>query len=86
MAAVHKNESAIPSLEGGEEKPMAIPLEDNEDLQALAAKGHVATDQYVRLRRSVLLLVLSAHCYVLCITDLPAFLRESGSASCNFRP
>ena len=48
MAAIHKHESAIPSLEGGEEKPMAIPLEDGDDLHALAARGHVATDQYVR--------------------------------------
>lgn len=59
MAAVHKHESAIPSLEGGDEKPMAIPLEDNDDLQALAARGHVATDQYVRRAYCVHSLLLS---------------------------
>lgn len=48
MAAIQKHEGAIASLENGEEKPVAIPLED-EDLQALAARGHVATDQYVSL-------------------------------------
>lgn len=57
MATAHKNESAIPSLEGGEEKPMAIPLEESEDLQALAARGHVATDQYVSCKE----IQLSAH-------------------------
>lgn len=47
MSAIHKHEGGIASLESGEEKPVAIPLEESEDLQALAAGGHVATDQYV---------------------------------------
>ncbi|KAK9899769.1 MFS general substrate transporter [Cystobasidium minutum MCA 4210] len=52
MAVLNKNETGATSLEGGDpsigEKPTAIPLEDSEDLQALAARGHVATDQYGR--------------------------------------
>lgn len=29
------------------EKPTTFALEDNEDIHALAERGHVATDQYV---------------------------------------
>lgn len=59
MAVLNKNETGATSLEGGDpsigEKPTAIPLEDSEDLQALAARGHVATDQYVSLASPKLL-------------------------------
>lgn len=50
MAGLPKHESAVASLESGDpslEKPTAVPIEDNEDIQALAARGHFATDQYV---------------------------------------
>ena len=50
MAALNKNESAMASLEGGDpslEKPTALAIDDDADLHALAARGHVATDQYV---------------------------------------
>lgn len=50
MAGPPNEKSATASIEGGDpslEKPTALPLEDSEDLQALAARGHVATDQFV---------------------------------------